>query len=187
MSIDGRRVRASPVVLHPMLDRFCAVIDRLSLVLVWIAKGCLAGLIGVTLLEVFLRYALNAPTLWSIDIAYMLNGALFLFATAYTLQSGAHIRVDFFSARFPPRVQDAINLIFYLAIIVPALGWLATVMARRFWRAYQTGELDPMSSWAPLIWPFYLVLTIGVFSLLLQVLVEAVRHARGTSTQIKRG
>ncbi len=169
-----------------MLDSLCAVIDRLSFVLVWIAKACLVALIGVTLLEVFLRYVLNTPTLWSTDIAYMLNGALFMFAIAYTLQSGAHIRVDFFSARFSPRLQDGINLVFYLAVMVPALGWIGVVMAQRFWRAYQSGELDPMSSWAPLIWPFYLVLVVGVFSLLLQVLVEAVRHARGTSTQIKR-
>ena len=170
-----------------MLDQLCAVIDRWSVILVWIAKLCLVGLIGVTLCEVFMRYVLNAPTLWSTDIAYMLNGALFLFATAFTLQSGAHIRVDFFSARFAPRTQDWINLVFYLAVVVPALAWIGSVMAKRFWRAYESSELDPMSSWAPLIWPFYLVLTVGVFSLLLQVLAEAVRHARGTSTQIKRG
>lgn len=162
-------------------------IDRLSFLLCWIAKAALVGLIAVTLFEVVARYVLNAPTLWSSDIGYMLNGALFLFATAYTLQSGSHIRVDFFSARFAPRTQDLINAGFFVAVLIPALGWISWVMSRRFWRAFETGELDPMSSWAPLIWPFYLVLTIGFMSLTLQVAVETVRHIRGTSTLIKRG
>lgn len=170
-----------------MSDPFSAAIDRLSTLLLWISKAALVGLIGVTLFEVVARYVLNSPTLWSSDIGYMLNGALFLLAAAYTLQSGNHIRVDFFSARFPRRVQDAINAVFFVLVLLPALGWLSWVTARRFWRAFETGELDPMSSWAPLIWPFYLIITVGFVSLTLQVVVEAIRHVRGTSTQIKRG
>lgn len=170
-----------------MSDPFSAAIDRLSTLLLWISKAALVGLIAVTLYEVVARYVLNAPTLWSSDIGYMLNGALFLLATAYTLQSGNHIRVDFFSARFPPRVQDWINAVFFVAILVPAMTWLSWVTARRFWRAFETNELDPMSSWAPVIWPFYLVLTVGFVSLTLQIVVEAIRHVRGTSPQINRG
>jgi TRAP-type mannitol/chloroaromatic compound transport system permease small subunit len=170
-----------------MLDRIAWIIDRLSGLLCWIAMGCLAALIGITLFEVFVRYVLNAPTLWSSDIGYMLNGGLFLLATAYTLRVGSHIRVDFFSARFRPRVQDAINAAFFAFVLLPALTWLSYVTARRCWRAFETGELDPMSSWAPLIWPFYLVLTLGFVSFTLQVLAEIIRHARGTSTQIHRG
>lgn len=170
-----------------MLDVLTSAIDRLSTVLLWISKAALVGLIGVTLYEVVARYVLNAPTLWSSDIGYMLNGGLFLLATAYTLMSGSHIRVDFFSARFAPRIQDMINAVFMVLVLIPALTWISTVMAKRCWRAYDTSELDPMSSWAPLIWPFYLMLTIGFVSLTLQVVVEAIRHIRGTSTLIKRG
>lgn len=170
-----------------MIDLLCAAIDRLSTALLWVSKAALIGLIGVTLYEVVARYVLNAPTLWSSDIGYMLNGALFLLAIAYTLLSGNHIRVDFFSARFSPRLQDWINAVFFAVVLLPALTWLSWVTARRFWRAYETGELDPMSSWAPLIWPFYLVITIGFMTLALQVLVETIRHIRGTSPQIKRG
>jgi TRAP-type mannitol/chloroaromatic compound transport system permease small subunit len=170
-----------------MLDLLSTGIDRLSTILLWVSKAALVGLIGVTLFEVVARYVLNAPTLWSSDVGYMLNGGLFLLATAYTLRSGSHIRVDFFSARFPARVQDLINGVFMVLVLVPALTWLSTVMVRRFWRAFETGELDPMSSWAPQIWPFYLMLTIGFVSLTLQVAVEAIRHIRGTSTLINRG
>jgi TRAP-type mannitol/chloroaromatic compound transport system permease small subunit len=170
-----------------MSDPLSAAIDRLSTLLLWISKAALVGLIGVTLFEVVARYVLNAPTLWSSDIGYMLNGALFLLAAAYTLQSGHHIRVDFFSARFPPRVQDWINAVFLVLVLLPALTWLSWVTARRFWRAFETRELDPMSSWAPLIWPFYLVVLVGFVSLTLQVAIEAIRHIRGTSTLIKRG
>lgn len=169
-----------------MIDRIASSIDRLSGLLCWVAIAALLGLIAVTLFEVFVRYVLNAPTLWSSDIGYMLNGALFLLATAYTLRTGGHIRVDFFSARFRPRTQDAINAGFFALVLLPALSWISWVTARRTWRAFESGELDPMSSWAPLIWPFYLVLTIGFVSFALQVLAETIRHALGTSTQIRR-
>jgi TRAP-type mannitol/chloroaromatic compound transport system permease small subunit len=169
-----------------MIERIATSVDRLSGLLCWVAIAALLGLIAVTLFEVFVRYVLNAPTLWSSDIGYMLNGALFLLATAYTLRTGGHIRVDFFSARFRPRTQDAINAVFFALVLLPALSWISWVTARRTWRAFESGELDPMSSWAPLIWPFYLVLTIGFVSFALQVLAETIRHALGTSTQIRR-
>ncbi len=57
-----------------MIDRAASAIDRLSGFLCWIAIAALLGLIAVTLYEVFVRYALGAPTLWSSDIGYMLNG-----------------------------------------------------------------------------------------------------------------
>jgi TRAP-type mannitol/chloroaromatic compound transport system permease small subunit len=162
-------------------------IDRISDGLAWIAKACLVALIAVMLYEVVARYVFGKPTLWTQDIAYMLNGALFLFAVAFTLRSGGHVRVDFLSSRFAPRTQDAIQGAFFLLVMLPALGALTWVTARRFWRAFESNEPDPMSSWAPPIWPFYLVMLVGFASLFLQVLSEVLRHARGVSDHVKRG
>ena len=36
-----------------------------------------------------------------------------------------------------------------------------------------------MSAWGPLIWPFYAAMTLGIFALVLQTLVEVIRHVVG--------
>src|SRR3970282_435670 len=42
--------------------------------------------------EVFVRYALRAPTTWAFDISYITYGAMFLMAGAYTLSRNGHVR-----------------------------------------------------------------------------------------------
>ena len=53
--------------------------------------------------EVFVRYVLRAPTGWSYDVGYMMYGALFLMAGAYTLSRNGHVRGDFLYRLWPPR------------------------------------------------------------------------------------
>jgi TRAP-type mannitol/chloroaromatic compound transport system permease small subunit len=92
---------------------------------------------------------------------------------------GAHIRIDFLATRLPLRAQHAINLLFYLAIFLPLLWYLGSAAADKAWRAYLKGELESMSAWEPLVWPFYTGITIGLAGLFLQVVAEALRHAVG--------
>ncbi len=46
--------------------------------------------------EVFMAYALNAPTLWNFDFSLQMYGAIFMMAGAYTLCTEAHVRGDDF-------------------------------------------------------------------------------------------
>ena len=72
-----------------------------------------------------MRYVLNDPTAWAFDMSYMLYGALFMMAGAYTLSRGAHVRGDFIYRKWAPRTQARLDIVLYLIFYFP--GVLAMV------------------------------------------------------------
>jgi TRAP-type mannitol/chloroaromatic compound transport system permease small subunit len=162
-----------------ILTSVCPALDRVGWALAVVAMAEVVVIVAVQLYEVIARYVFNAPTLWGSDIAYMTNGTLFLLGAAYTLRMGAHIRIDFLAIRLPVRIQHAINLLFYVAVFLPLLWFVGSASAVKAWQAYLKGELESMSAWEPLVWPFYTGMTIGLVGLGLQVVAESLRHAAG--------
>ena len=53
---------------------------------------------------------------------------------------------------------------------------LAKIAGQKAWRAFMTGEVETVSPWAPLMWPFYSVLAIGLGALALQLAAEGLRN-----------
>ncbi|WP_417776716.1 TRAP transporter small permease subunit [Stutzerimonas xanthomarina] len=144
--------------------------------LLWVAAAMAVLLVLAMMLEVFSRYVLNAPTLWAFDISYMLNGAMFILGCAYASKTDAHVRIDFLASRLKPATQRWINGGFYLFLFAPILAALTWTAGKRTWHAFVTAEVEHVSPWAPLIWPFYSALAIGLAALTLQVVVEAYRY-----------
>lgn len=160
-----------------MFDRLIRLIDRIAVILGFFAMAALVVLVLAMLYEVAARYVFNRPTLWAFDISYMLNGVMFYLAAAFALKSNAHVRIDFLSARLPERIQVWINLYFFLALLLPIITLLSWVSVQKAWRAWSTAEVEAVSPWAPLMWPFLTAIAIGMIGLTLQVLGEAARLA----------
>lgn len=135
----------------------------------------LVALVCIMLFEVFMRRVLNAPTLWAFDLAYMLNGCVFIGGASYAMLKNEHVRIDFLAARFSPRVRSAIEAGFLLFLLLPALGLLAQAATGQAFNAFMTGETERVSPWAPRIWPYYTGLAIGVCGLWLQALAECIK------------
>ena len=112
------------------MTRFLFFIDSLS---TWVGKSfawlILVLTFGVSY-EVFVRYALGAPTTWAFDMSYITYGALFLMAGAYTLSRNGHVRADVVYRFWRPRMQAAMDLALYVVFFLPAVmafmysGWL---------------------------------------------------------------
>ena len=162
-----------------IIHRVLPWIDRVGYVLGHVAMVMIIILITLMLYEVISRRVFDAPTMWANDISYMSNGTLFLMGAAYTLRRGGHIRIDFLSTRFPLRVQHSINLAFYLGIFLPTLGLTSYFSIVKAHKAFLGDEIETMSAWEPLIWPFLLGIAVGVTSLTIQVTLEAIRHVFG--------
>jgi len=77
--------------------------------------------------EVVVRYIFRAPTSWAFDISYMMYGALFMMAGAYTLSRDGHVRADVFYRLWPVRVQGIVELVLYFIFFFP--GVLALIFA----------------------------------------------------------
>ncbi|WP_278924109.1 MULTISPECIES: TRAP transporter small permease subunit [Pseudophaeobacter] len=159
-----------------LLQNLC---ERFSEALGFFGRLAIFALIVAMLYEVVARYAFGAPTLWAFDISYMLNGSIFLLGAAYSLQEDAHVRIDFLSQKFPMRVQQLLNGSVYLLVMAPISFAFTWVAATKALKAFTTAEVEAVSPWAPLVWPFYAVIALGLFAFSLQFVAEAVKYLSG--------
>lgn len=96
--------------------------------------------------EVFVRYALNAPTVWAFDMMVQMYGALFMMAGAYTLAQDGHVRGDVLYRLFPVRVQATIDFVLYVLFFFPgmlALFWFGAEIAADSWRYKEVSWNSP--------------------------------------------
>jgi len=156
-----------------------STIDRLADLLASLGKLTIFCLIMAMLYEVFARYILDSPTLWAFDISYMLNGSIFLLGGAYALKVDAHVRIDFISLKFPKRFQQLFNGILYLIILAPIFGIFSYVSSKKAIEAFIVGEVESVSPWAPLVWPFYSIIAIGLIAVTLQFISESLKLLAG--------
>jgi TRAP-type C4-dicarboxylate transport system permease small subunit len=147
-------------------------IDRLSTVCAGVAAVMLALAALVITWSVIYR-ALGASTYWEIEFSvYMMVGSLFL-ASPYCLGTRGHVGVDLLSHYLPPlaarRLAVAVIMIglavcLYLAIA----GGVLTL------ESIAKGERTE-STWAPVKWPLYLAMPVGLGLTALQYVAELFR------------
>ena len=79
--------------------------------------------------EVFVRYVLNSPTPWALDVSFIMYGTLFMMGGAYTLSRGSHVRGDFLYRLWKPQTQAKVDLVLYIIFFFPGVtalmlaGW----------------------------------------------------------------
>ena len=157
------------------MTKFLFFIDSLS---TWVGKSfawlILILSLGVTY-EVFVRYALNAPTTWAFDFSYITYGALFLMAGAYALARNNHVRGDFIYRTWPPRRQATVDLILYILFFLPGIcaliysGWNYAAMSIRF------KEVSIFSPAGIPVFPLKTLIPIAGALLLIQGVAEIIR------------
>lgn len=115
----------------------------------WVGRAfgwCILILTFSVSYEVFVRYLLNAPTVWAFDMMVQMYGALFLMAGPYALAQGAHVRGDVLYRLFPVRVQATLDFVLYLLFFFPgmlALFWYGAEIAADSWRYKEVSWNSP--------------------------------------------
>lgn len=149
--------------------------DELS---AWFGKVFAWSIMVMTLgigYEVVVRYLFRAPTPWAFDLSYMLYGALFMIAGAYTLSRDGHVRGDFVYRLWQPRTQATVELILYFLFFFP--GILALIFAGWKYAARSWGYLE-VSSNSPAgipIFQFKSVIVLAGVLLLIQGIAQVFR------------
>ena len=157
-------------------------VDRLSMWTGKIFAWCILILTFAVSYEVFVRYVLGAPTAWAYDVSYIMYGALFLMAGAYTVSRDGHVRGDVVYRLWPPHVQAAVDLVLYILFYFPAvlaLIYSGYVFAHLAWMFGETSVYSPAS--IP-IWQLKALIPIAGVVLFLQGISEVVRCWRCIST-----
>ena len=128
--------------------KFVHAIEGLSL---WVGRAfgwCILILTLSVSYEVFVRYVLNAPTVWAFDMMIQMYGALFLMCGAYALAQDTHVRADVVYRLFPVRAQASLDFVLYFLFFFPgiiALVWYGYEIASDSWRYKEVSFNSPAS------------------------------------------
>ncbi len=154
---------------------FIRFADRLS---AWFGKAFAWLVVMMTFgmsYEVFVRYVLNSPTPWSLDVSFIMYGTLFMMGGAYTLSRGGHVRGDFLYRLWPVRVQGSIDLVLYLVFFFPGITALIFSGWKYAARSWRYGEVSVNSPAGIPIFQFKTVLVAAGLLLFVQGLAQVCR------------
>lgn len=158
-----------------MINRVLRGVDQLSKSVGHAFAWCILILTLGTSYEVFVRYVLNNPTSWAFDMSYMLYGALFIMAGAYTLSRNGHVRGDVIFRLWPPRVQGSIELVLYFLFFFPGVVSLMVAGWGYAADAYRIQEVSVNSPIGVPVWPLKMLIPVAGFLLTLQGIAEVMR------------
>jgi TRAP-type mannitol/chloroaromatic compound transport system permease small subunit len=157
------------------MNRVIYSIDQLSKSVGHAFAWCIVILALGTCYEVFMRYLLNAPTSWAFDMSYLLYGAVFFMAGAYTLSRGGHVRADMFYRRWRPRVQATVELVLYVLFFFPGVTALVISGWGYGYASMRIFEVSVNSPAGVPIWPLKMMIPVGAALLTLQGVAEVLR------------
>jgi len=125
--------------------------------------------------EVFVRYVLNKPTAWALDVSFIMYGTLFMMGGAYTLSRGGHVRGDFLYRLWQPRTQARIDLVLYFLFFFP--GIIALILAgwKYAARSISQGEVAISSPAGIPIYQFKTVIVAAGILLFIQGIAQVMR------------
>lgn len=92
--------------------------DRLSVFIGRVTMMMIVCLCAVMLYEVFVRYVLNAATLWANELSLWIAGFIFLCAGLYAMQQRSHIRIFLLYDICPRWLQRTFDTISTLLIVM---------------------------------------------------------------------
>jgi TRAP-type mannitol/chloroaromatic compound transport system permease small subunit len=162
------------------VDRVVRAIDAVSTAAGWLAGWFIVPMTLAVTYEVIARYAFNAPTRWSYEVGYMLYGAQFMLAAAYTLLKGGHIRTDVLYERWSPRTRATVDAVCYVLFFFPGMLcilYAGAVEARQAWDIGERTGLRIAGVGVPM-YALKAVIPLTAALLVLQGLAEVIRCGR---------
>lgn len=157
--------------LTSLCDRIDRFADGLGRVVAW---GALA-MAGIQFGLVLVRHLFGQGALWPQESLVYFHAALILFAAAWTLRAGGHVRVDIFYADATPRTRAWIDLVGALVLLMPftaALAYLSFPYARRAW---QVLEGSREAGGLPLVFLLKSMIPLFALHLFMQGVAQAMR------------
>lgn len=133
--------------------------------------------------ELVLRYFFNSPTVWGLELTIYICSITYIMSGPFAAKHEAHIRIDVFYTKWPPRVKAFVDVLFAHTLLFIFCGTLAWFSGEWFWEAWTSGTTSG-TIWSPPIWPMRLVIVVGS-SLLVLVnvfkFIEDLKTALGCS------
>ncbi len=153
---------------------FVQTVERLGRLGAIISEVCLVLLLLLVFHEVVVRYLLDHPTLYSVEISEYLLIFLAFMAAARVLQEDKHVRMQSFVHLLPKKIQHLLAAVtsFLVFLFCTILVWQGSKAALIAWQGdYHASSLLNTPMWIP-----YLIIPTGSLLLALQLLVRMGSH-----------
>lgn len=124
------------------------------------------GMFLFLILEVFFRYALEKPTVWTNELTQLLFGFYIVMSGGYVMAHREHVNVDIVYSHFSVRTR-AILSIFTSVLFFLFVGSVLYFGYEMAWDSIQSWETS-FSAWNPYIWPVKAAIPAAALLLLLQ-------------------
>ena len=117
------------------------------------------------------RYFFDLRFDFAVDVSWQLYGMLIILGASYSLAKCTHIRTDIYWKRFSDRTKALIDLGGY-CLFFPTFGILTYLAAVDMWKSILIDERSSATMSQLVIWPSKIGITLGLFLLLYQGIVE---------------
>ncbi|MCI2393877.1 TRAP transporter small permease subunit [Aliiroseovarius sediminis] len=129
---------------------------------------------AIIIFDVFMRYAMNAPTRWAFDVTKMLYGFYFVLLGGYALRHQAHVRVDLVTEKLSRTARRFVEVLGYLIFFFP-FAWVFMTRSYEFaMRSYVQGETTYGSVQLP-VYPLKMAMAIAAALLMMQGISEVLK------------
>jgi len=135
-----------------------------------VAASVVVFMMGLTTVDVVLRYVFNSPIPGVYTLCEMLIIGIVYLAIAYVQQQKSHIRVDIFIDQIegPPRFAFELATLILALVSFSLMAWQSGILA---WDAWVTGDYEMGLIEYP-FWPPKTVMTIGLVLLCLRFVTD---------------
>ena len=97
-------------------------------------------IVAISAFEVFMRYAVEQPTVWVHELSVALAATCFVIGGPYVHRQRRHITISYVFEKMSPRLQDRARLLSSLLALV-FLVFLTYATTLQGWQALQHGEM----------------------------------------------
>jgi TRAP-type mannitol/chloroaromatic compound transport system permease small subunit len=111
-----------------------------------------------------------------LELQWLVFGAVFLLAAAYTLRKNAHVRIDVLSSMLSKRARDIIDLLGHLLMLAPMTVIILWLSYPYFIESFTDGEVSNNAGGLP-VWPAKFLIFAGFLLLFLQMISEVIKRA----------
>ncbi|GFE63414.1 TRAP transporter small permease [Litoreibacter roseus] len=153
-------------------NAFLKAVAALSTVAGWISAGMIVVAVGITCQMIFVRFVLNASTIWQTEAVVYLVIAATLLGLPYVQRLRGHVNVDLVPLWLPKGARKGLAIITLsvsIAIIAVMLWY-----GYEYWHfAWDRGWRSD-TVWGVRLWIPYLALPVGFGLFLLQLIADLV-------------
>ncbi|MFD2237688.1 TRAP transporter small permease subunit [Aureimonas populi] len=154
---------------------FSRSVDRLNAGFAVIAEYMVLAAVLISGGNALLRYMLSISSNGAIEIQWYLLAGIVLLGASYTLRMNEHVRVDVLYGLLSPRSKLVVDIIGFLVLFLPVIGYFFYLCWPFFWRSFTTGEVSMNAGGLPL-WPAKAALPLGFGLLFLQGVSELIKR-----------